>query len=272
MLAHDIIKVFDTGKGNELFLYDKHNCDLMHTHIPTKRIFIDSPTPDILINCSGYNAVDKAETDQDTCYMINSGAVDRLVSVCSKYGTKFIHFSSDYIFDGKKNKPYTEEDEPSSLGIYGKSKAHGEHAVSKANKGFTVRTAWLFGKNGRNFVEIILKKLDAGKKFNVVSDQIGCPTSTVDLAKIVKQLVDIEYSGIINVVNDNGNVSWYDFAVEIAKIAGYDKNLIGQCNSDEYQASAKRPKYSVLSTQKLNLELEINMRSWQEALKEYLDN
>lgn len=270
MLAHDIIKAFDTGKGNELFLYDKHNCDLSHTHLPVKRIFIDSPRPDILINCSGYNAVDKAEDNRDACFMINSGAVERLAKACNKYGAKFVHFSSDYVFDGQSDVPYFETSETNPLSIYGHSKLLGEEAAMKAHHHLIIRTAWLFGKNGKNFINVMLKKLDVGESFKVVDDQTGSPTYTADLARVVRLMVDNSYSGLYNVTNSSGgDVTWYKFAQKIAEITGKNSDLISPCSSNEYKTKAQRPQNSVLSLKKLNSEGLI-MRHWENAVEDYL--
>jgi len=271
MLAHDIIKVFKDDRKNELFLYDKHNCDLIHTHIPTKKIFIENPKPDILINCSGYNFVDKAESDADNCYAINSLAVEFLANACNKYGTKLIHFSSDYVFDGEKKEPYREDDETNPLGVYGKSKLYGEISAQKAWDHIVVRTAWLFGENGKNFVDIMISKLKKNKPFKVVSDQFGCPTYSVDLSNAVKRLVDKNFLGLIHITNKNENgISWYDFAIRIAEISNLNKDLITPCSSDKYKTIAKRPKYSTLCCDKFLKSENEYIHPWDYTLLKYL--
>lgn len=272
MLAHDIIKVFKEDKKNKLFLYNRHNCDLNHTHIPTKKIFIENPVPNILINCSGYNFVDKAESNSDECYRINSLAVEFLSAACNKYETKMIHFSSDYVFDGEKKEPYKEDDDTNPLGVYGKSKLAGEIAVQKASNHMVIRTAWLFGINGKNFVDVIVSKLKRGKSFKVVSDQFGCPTYSVDLSNAIKRLVDKEFAGLIHITNKNGNgISWYDFAVKIADILNLNKNLIIPCCSEEYKTIAKRPKYSTLCCDKFLKNEGEYIHPWDYALLKYLE-
>ncbi|HRY91086.1 MAG TPA: dTDP-4-dehydrorhamnose reductase [Candidatus Gracilibacteria bacterium] len=232
--------------------------------------------PDVVINATGYTNVDKAETEPELANDINGYAVGILAQACREIDATLVHFSSDYVFSGKQKKGYNEDDLPEPLSAYGRSKALGEHLLMEEmesmndkqqseGKYFLIRTSWLFGKNGPNFVDTMLEQCKKSAKLKVVNDQFGKPTYTVDLAKQVLWLLkthDYPY-GIYHITND-GVTSWYQYALEIFRQAGYKVNVV-PCKTDDYKRAAPRPVFSALNNNLLPA-----LRPWQEALEEYL--
>jgi len=240
-----------------------------------------------IVNCAAYTAVDKAEEDIDACRNINTlGAAN--VSLCARNaGANIIHISTDYVFDGKRIvegkdlRPYREDDEASPIGVYGLSKRDGEIAVTENNpRSFIIRTAWLYGKHGGNFVNTMLRLMNEKNEVKVVDDQRGSPTWAFDLASLILTVIKNVDSGkntsfgIYHYTNE-GNISWFDFAKEIYR-QGRELGLIKKecdvkpCTSAEYPAKVKRPAYSVLDKSKIKTALGISIPVWDESLKEYL--
>jgi len=225
---------------------------------------------DVLINCAAYSAVDKAEREADLAYAVNATATGHIAGACASTGVKLVHISSDYVFDGAKKEPYTEDDPPCPIGAYARSKADGEKEVlSKCPGALIIRSAWLYGHDGPNFVATILEKGKSAGKLNVVNDQIGSPTYTDDLALAVGRLIEKKVAGIVNVVN-SGYCSWYDLAVEALNLARLDNVKISPVSSEEYKTLAIRPKNSMLDTSLYERIAGYPMRHWQEALKEFV--
>lgn len=231
--------------------------------------------PDTLINCAAYNHVDRAESEPELAFMINSQAPQALALMCQQLAVRFVHFSTDYVFgqDVTRSLPYTESDVPGPLSIYGQSKREGELRVLETlPEALVVRTCGLYGRwgmggKGTNFVETMLRLASEGKAIRVVDDQVCTPSYTVDVAEAVVKLLDRNADGLYHVVN-SGCCSWYEFAREIFLQSGISAKLTAISSSD-YPAIAKRPKYSVLSTQKLQ-NLGISLRQWKDALSAYL--
>lgn len=233
--------------------------------------------PDIIINTAAYVRVDDCETEQDKAFLINTLGARNVAVIAQELKTKLIHLSTDYVFGGEaqaQDIPYTELDTPIPISIYGKSKLAGENFVRHfCPKHFIVRTSGLFGvagasgKNG-NFVETMLKLAKEREELKVVNDQVFSPTYTKDLAKKIAQLITTEYYGIFHITN-RGSCSWYEFAREILKLADLKIRLI-PITSDEYPQKARRPRFSVLDNYHLRLLGMDDMRTWQEALKDYM--
>jgi dTDP-4-dehydrorhamnose reductase len=234
--------------------------------------------PDVVINCTGYTNVDKAEDEEDLANQINGYGVGILASACREFDATLVHFSTDYVFNGEKNTGYSEDEAPSPLNAYGRSKALGESLLHDEmemldeinpieGRYFLIRTSWLYGKHGKNFVETMLELGQSRKELKVVDDQFGKPTFTVDLCKQVKWLVtSLEYpSGIYHITNEDTS-SWHEFANEIFSLTDVAVNVVA-CSSEEFPRPAKRPKYSALLNNKLP-----PLRSWKEALKDYITN
>ena len=243
-----------------------------------------------IINCAGYTNVDKAEIESDKAKFVNENGALNIARISRSIGAKLIHISTDYVFDGKSQIPYTENDIKSPINIYGISKSAAEDAIQKEmNTYYIIRTSWLYSKYGKNFVKSIIEKLNTEKELKVVSDQIGTPTYSKDLAAIILRIIDrssnatrffgknsIQAYGIYNYYN-NGITSWYDFAVEIKKNGlkyGIIKNdcKIINCNSDEYKQNANRPAYSVLDKNKICNELKIKIPDWKVSLDKFFKN
>jgi dTDP-4-dehydrorhamnose reductase len=241
-----------------------------------------------IINCAAYTAVDKAEDDPETCRRLNElGAAN--IAVCAKNtGARLIHISTDYVFDGngikdgtQKLRPYREDDKTNPTGIYGLTKRDGELAVMENNPcSFIIRTAWLYGKYGNNFVHTMLRLMNEREEIKVVDDQYGSPTWAFDLAFSVIAVIkaadsgkDIPF-GIYHYTNE-GNITWFDFAKEIYR-QGREQGRISKdctvnpCTSGEYPAKVKRPAYSVLDKSKIKLTIGIDIPAWDVSLKEFL--
>jgi dTDP-4-dehydrorhamnose reductase len=211
---------------------------------------------------------------------VNAKGAEYVAAASKRCGAAMVYISTDFVFDGRKKKPYTETDRPHPLSIYADSKLKGEKAVRKALKRhFIIRTSWLYGKNGKNFVDTIIAKAKAEPRLKVVSDQIGCPTYTKDLAKAIHVLLDGVFSGIgyrgsgfgIYHVSNAGKVSWCDYARGILRLTG-SKTKVAPATSKEVAAKypAKRPAMSVLDNSKFKRFTGYKMRPWKEALKAYL--
>jgi dTDP-4-dehydrorhamnose reductase len=180
------------------------------------------------------------------------------------------HISTDYVFEGLRKQPYLEQDETSPLSVYGKTKLEGErHVRALGGKGLVIRTAWLYGKHGKNFIDTILNKLELAVPIKVIDDLTGCPTYTMDLANVIIQLALSSKSGLFHVVN-KGCCTWYEFALKAAEIMKYNSKNIIPIKSLDLNRKAERPKYSVLSTLRLEKTLPEHLRSWEDALYQYL--
>ena len=221
-----------------------------------------------VIQCAAYTKVDMAEDDKDANYSINVRGTSNIVSQCYKYNIPMVYFSTDYIFGGDGDKPYKEDDNANPLGEYANAKYQAEQEVKKLDRYYIVRISWVFGKNGNNFIKTMIKLSETRKELNIVSDQIGSPTYTVDLASAVVDMIGTEKYGVYHLTNE-GYVSWADFAREIFKKTNRDI-VVHDVTTEEYNAKAKRPKNSRLDKSKyLNAGFK-KMPTWQDALDRYL--
>jgi len=230
---------------------------------------MDECKPDIVINCAGYTDVDRCETDIDNAYKLNSIGPKNLAIASNQLDIPLVYIGSDYIFDGETNKPLIEGDIVNPLNVYGKSKLFGEENIkSLTNKFFIIRTQWLYGKHGKNFVKTMLLQAEKGNVLTVVNDQFGSPTYTKDLANIICEIIKTSSYGTYHVTN-SGICSWYEFAKCIMKLAKIDIG-VKPCTSEEFPRLAKRPKYSPLENLNLRLCNFNTLRHYEDALKEYL--
>ncbi|SDG79421.1 dTDP-4-dehydrorhamnose reductase [Chitinophaga filiformis] len=227
------------------------------------------------INCAAYTAVDKAENDEELAFKLNFEAVLNLANICQQHNAQLVHISTDYVFDGKQNVPYTETDDASPASIYGSSKLRGEAAAVDVNPDtIVIRTAWLYSEFGVNFVKRMRELMQEKEHLNVVFDQAGTPTYAVDLAKamlnILTKVWDTpgNYGGVYHFSNE-GVTSWYDFAVAIRELTGASCT-VAPITSDQYPTPAKRPAYSVLNKQKIKDTFGLQILHWRESLKECL--
>jgi len=265
------------GKEFENFLKDKAEIysfshlelDVLNQELLIKKI--QEIKPEVVINCSAYTKVDKAEEEKEECIKVNAIGAKNVSYASYKVGAKIIYFSTDYIFDGEKESPYTELDSPNPISTYGRSKLLGEIYTSKHNPNHLIlRISWLYGINGRNFVKTIIKKAKEEKELKIVSDQKGSPTYTLDVVKQTWELIKKDKVGIYHSA-DQGETSWYEFAKKIIEKLKINVK-ISPIKTGEYPALAKRPKYSVLDNYLLKLEGINIMRDWETALNEFLDN
>ncbi|MEE6451101.1 dTDP-4-dehydrorhamnose reductase [Gottfriedia acidiceleris] len=230
---------------------------------------IDSYMPDVIVHCAAYTAVDKAEDDKENCWNVNVEGTRNLVEAAKKHHSKFIYISTDYVFNGKGESPYKEDDQPDPIGYYGLTKYEGEKVVqSLIENYFIIRISWVFGVNGNNFIKTMLKLSETRDELNIVGDQIGSPTYTVDLARLIVDLIKNDKYGIYHATNE-GFTSWADFAKEIVKQTE-SKTLVKSIASEDYPTRAARPKNSRLSKQKLVENGFQSLPSWQDALARYL--
>ena len=271
MLGHDLEQVF----GNEDFIaYGKADLDITEYDAITEKLM--TVQPDVVINATGYTNVDLAEKEEVAAEKINGYAVGLLAKACREVDATLVHFSTDYVFNGDKKSGYTEEDATNPINAYGKSKALGEKLLSdemdhineamlKEGRYFLIRTSWLYGHHGKNFVNTMIETARKKKTLRVVADQYGKPTWSMDLCRQVKWLIESkEYpSGIYHITNE-GVTSWHEFAREIFRLAGISANVVA-CSSADYPRDAARPKFSALINNKLP-----PLRTWKEALNEYV--
>ena len=223
--------------------------------------------PSFCINAAAYTAVDKAETDIENARAINVTGPKFLAEACNQYKTTLIHVSTDFVFDGDKNTPYTEEDVTNPKGVYGLTKREGELEIeAKATAYFIIRTSWLYSEFGNNFMKTMLRLAKERASLNVVSDQIGTPTQAIDLAEMIVKIIlsNSKKYGIYHFSNE-GSASWFDFAKKIFETNNVSITL-GAITTSEYPTPAKRPKYSVLDKTKIKTEFKTTIKSWEEAL------
>lgn len=222
---------------------------------------ISEQKPDIIIHCAAYTNVDKAQEDFETAKQINSTGTENLAKICSSKDIPILYISTDYVFDGTKQTPYTPNDKPNPINNYGLTKYYGEQAIQKfCKKYYIIRTSWLYGIHGKNFVETMLS-LATKPEIKVVNDQTGCPTWTVDLSNGIIKLLKNEIYGIYHICS-SGETTWYRFAKEIFSQCKLEVNLI-PCTTEEFPRPAKRPKYSVMDNANI-------CANWQEGLQNYL--
>lgn len=265
-LGYDVMKSL-AARGIEAVGADIDEFDI--TDIDMTRSFITKHAPDVVVHCSAYTAVDKAEENPDICYNVNANGPRNIATVCKEIDAKMMYFSTDYVFPGDGEKFYEPDDATGPKGQYGKTKLAGEKAVREIlEKYFIVRISWVFGINGNNFVKTMLRLGKERDELNVVCDEIGSPTYTADLSELVCDMIQTDKYGTYHATNE-GVCSWADFTKEIFKLAGYNTkvNLVTQ---KQYGAKAPRPLNSRMSKEKLVQNGFYRLPAWQDALKRYL--
>jgi dTDP-4-dehydrorhamnose reductase len=232
---------------------------------------VDDFRPNVIVNCAAYTNVDKCETDFENAFRVNSLGPRNLAAVSRASGAKLVHISTDYVFNGKGSVPFREYDVPDPVSVYGKTKLLGEQYVREnCSQYFIIRTSWLYGLYGRNFVYTILKAAKEKGHLDVVDDQRGNPTNAEDLAyHILKVMLGEEY-GIYHCTG-NGECSWYDFARKIVEYADIECT-VDSMKSDKLKRAAQRPEFSSLDNMMLRCTVGDNMRQWQDALKSFISN
>lgn len=224
---------------------------------------------DIVFNCAAFTNVNACESSQDTAYAANALAIRNLAEVCESTATKLVHVSTDYVFSGDATEPYREYDIPSPVTVYGKTKLAGEICLrERCRRHFILRTAWLYGYNGNNFVRTMVRLAKEKGEIRVVNDQFGNPTSAADLAHHMLEVAQGNRYGVYHCTN-NGVCSWYDFACEIIRLSGIPCRVI-PITTAEYPTPAHRPAYSALDNMMLRLTCGDQMRDWKDALAEFM--
>ncbi|MDF2636674.1 MAG: rmlD 1 [Pelosinus sp.] len=253
-------------QGQEFLATDIDSMDITN-QAETLRV-ITTYNPDIVIHGAAYTNVDNAEANPDLAYQVNAIGTQNIAAACLKCDAKMVYVSTDYVFDGTLGRLYNEFDQTNPQSIYGKSKLAGEILAKQiVNKLFITRTAWLYG-DGDNFVRTMLKLGKEYDELKVVNDQYGCPTSTVDLAEAILHLAQTEHYGTYHTAC-TGTTTWYDFANKIFELAGYEVKVLPQTTA-ELGRPAPRPAYSSMDNLMLRLTVGKVMRSWEEALQDYI--
>lgn len=230
---------------------------------------------EVIVNCAAYTNVEQAEEDFATADLLNHVAAENLSAAAKTTGAVLFHISTDYVFDGDKNTPYTETDHTAPIGIYGRTKLAGEQAVVNSRcRHLIFRTSWLYSVYGNNFLKTMLRLTAEKESLNVVFDQIGTPTYAADLALTIFSIIEARrYEGNEGLYHfsDEGVCSWYDFAVEIASEAGHANCRINPCHSSEFPSKVRRPAYAVLDKTKLKETFGIEIPHWRESMKECIE-
>lgn len=265
-LGYDVAKVLDTRKM-EYYAPSLEELDI--TDPAAVLAILEKYCPDAVIHCAAYTAVDRAEEEPEKCWTVNVDGTRNIAEGCKKIGAKLLYISTDYVFEGTGEQFYKETDPVNPQNVYGASKLAGELVVkSFLEKYFIVRTSWVFGENGNNFVKTMLQLAETKTEISVVCDQIGSPTYTGDLAPLLCDMIETEKYGIYHATNE-GTCSWAEFAEEIFRLAG-KKVTVKPITSEEYPTRAKRPKNSRLERTKLEEMKFIKLESWQDSLKKYI--
>jgi dTDP-4-dehydrorhamnose reductase len=264
MLGHDLVQ--QAPKDVEVRAFTHADVDVTNSEALLK--VLSNVQPAVLMNAAAYTQVDRAETDQELAFSVNGTAVGNLGRLAAARGIRVVHVSTDYVFDGSTNTPYSEHSEPNPINVYGASKLAGEQALRESGAAcLIVRSQWLFGLTGKSFPRTMWERAHAGTATRVVDDQFGRPTYTKDLARSLWRLTISETVGLRHVAN-RSEASWFDVAKHVFQRAN-KTNLLSACASKDYPTAARRPRYSVLD---LNAFEEENggLRSWRDALDEFL--
>lgn len=267
-LGYDVVNEA-TSRGIEAVGVDIDEMDI--TNQEQVNTVIKSGNYDAVVHCAAWTAVDKAEEQElyDTVIKVNATGTKYIADVCEELDIPLMYFSTDYVFDGEGTTPWNEYDERHPLNVYGLTKAQGEEFVEKLKKNFIIRIAWVFGKNGNNFIKTMLRLGKERGAVSVVNDQIGNPTYTYDLSKLVVDMIQTDKYGKYHATNSGDFISWYDFACEIFKQAGMDVKVT-PVDSNQFPAKAKRPKNSRMNQTELDKNGFDRLPAWQDALGRYL--
>jgi dTDP-4-dehydrorhamnose reductase len=263
MLGSDVVRAAEFV-NHEVVALARSDLDVTDRQAVIRRVLQERPGA--VVNCAAYTDVDGAEDDLDGAMDVNAEAAANVATAAAEIGARVLYPSTDYVFDGYKDGPYVESDEPRPQSVYAQSKLAGEHETTEANpRHYVVRSAWLFGTSGRNFVETMLSLARDHGEVLVVRDQVGCPTYTAHLADALVRLLDTEAYGIHHLASQ-GECSWYEFALEIFAQAEMEVRVMS-CTTDEFGRPAPRPAYSVLGTERAEA---LYLPHWKEGLASYL--
>ena len=274
MLGRDLVKIlhstFHTHQdpNREILEWDIDEIDIREEKKTVNKI--ESFRPEIVINVAAYTDVDGCESNEEKAFAVNAEGMKHVALGALRCRAKVVYLSTDYIFDGKKREPYLEDDASNPLNVYGRSKWKGEQYVRELAKDvLIVRTQWLYGRYGNNFVTSILRQAREKKVLSIVNDQIGSPTYTVDLSEAISVLLQCDARGVFHVANSD-LCSWYTFGQTILKLSGMERVKVIPISSKELSRTAIRPAYSVLNCQKLKQVTGMTLRPWSEAVRDFL--
>ena len=270
-LANCIMDIEKQYEGLNIIYTNYQELDI--SDLSQIEVFFKSNQIDYCINCAGYTAVDKAETEADKAFETNATGAKNLASICSEQGAVLIHISTDFVFDGQKTEPYKESDIPNPINVYGASKLKGEVEIQKTLKEhFIIRTSWLYSEHGNNFMKTMLRLAETRDEISVVSDQIGVPTNANDLSTFLIEIITSSSNnfGVYHYSNE-GQTSWYGFAKAI--LEPYKRPIfVIPISSREYPTAATRPKNSALNIEKAKKEFNIQPPKWEISLKKVIEN
>lgn len=265
-LGKELVELFN-NEGFEVYGFGRDEMDI--TNQSQVKEIIHRVQPDIVIHSAAHTKVDLAESEPEKAFAINAYGTRNVAVAAEQIKAKLVYVSTDYVFDGTGTEPYDEFSPTSPLGVYGKSKLAGEQFVRDLHSQFfIVRTSWVYGKHGANFVKTMLKLGSEKKELSVVADQVGCPTYTLDLATTILELVSTEKYGVYHVSN-SGQCSWYEFAKAIFDEAGIEVQ-VNPCTTEEFPRPAERPAYSVFKHQSLAINNITIPRQWRDGLVHFL--
>ena len=266
LLGDSLSKVM-AYRGLEFVALPKSELDVTDAHAAEQRLKRENP--DVIFHCAAFTDVDKAESQRTSAFAVNKDGVCIIADVSRKLGSRMVSYSTDYVFDGTKRAPYTPCDEPVPISVYGESKYAGEiELLASGIDLLLIRTSWLYGATGRNFVNTVVKEAGDGKALRLINDQTGSPTWAISVAEATLDLVDEGASGTYH-VSDSGEVSWYEFGREILSICGI-KTEIEPISTEAWHAPAARPRYSVLDSSKAEFLLGRGMTNWKDSLNKFL--
>ncbi len=268
-LGKDLVEELNK-RGHTVIGADKEELDI--TDLRAVSCFLKSEKPDAVIHCAAWTAVDAAEKSENEkiCRLVNKTGTENIAKLCRELSAKMIYISTDYVFSGKGDKPWDPDDERTPINVYGQTKYEGELAVEKLEKYFIVRTSWVFGAGGNNFVKTVLRLAKSNKRLSFVCDQFGSPTYTRDLSRLLADMVQTDKYGAYHASNE-GICSWYEFTLEILKQAGIKNVEVSPISASEFGAAAKRPENSRLNKDKLTENGFERLPDWRNALSRYLD-
>lgn len=266
-LGFDVCKELDK-RNIENKGIDRDDCDI--TDEQAVLSYIKNYAPDVVVHCAAYTAVDRAEDEKEICYNVNVKGTEYIARACKEIDAKMVYISTDYVFEGTGDKAYEVNDKTSPNNTYGLTKYQGEEEVKNIlDKYFIIRISWVFGINGNNFINTMVKLGETRSELNVVADQIGSPAYTHDLAPLICDMIETEKYGIYHATNE-GYCSWADLAEYIFSVTG-QKVLVHHIKSEEYPAKASRPKNSRLSKASLDNAGFKRLPDWQDAVKRYIN-
>jgi len=274
MLGRDLVKILHStfhthqDSNREILEWDIDEIDIREEKKTVNQI--ESFRPEIVINVAAYTDVDGCESNEEKAFAVNAEGMKHVALGALRCRAKVVYLNTDYIFDGKKREPYLEDDAPHPLNVYGRSKWKGEQYVRELLKDvLIVRTQWLYGRYGNNFVTSILRQAREKKVLSIVNDQIGSPTYTVDLSEAISVLLQYDARGVFHIANSD-LCTWYTFGQAILKLSGMERVKVIPISSKELGRPAIRPAYSVLHCQKLKQVTGMTLRPWSEALRDFL--